>query len=65
MEPSIITPDISSRNMDYEPTGISYFSIKNSKWIPDDVDKPNDNGWLEFEMECIKSVPYDLILSAA
>ena len=64
-EPSIIYPDISSRNIDYEPTGISYFSIKESSWVPDDEDKPNDCGWLEFKMECIKSVPYDLILSTS
>ena len=64
-EPSIIYPDISSRNIDYEPTGISYFSIKESSWVPNDEDRPNDSGWLEFKMECIKSVPYDLILSTS
>lgn len=53
-EPSIIYPDISSRNIDYEPTGISYFSIMNSSYV---------DGWLEFKMACIKSCSYDLILS--
>lgn len=62
-DPESITPAISSRNIDYVPTSISYFLIKNKEWVPDDEEKPNGSGWLEYRMECIKSCSYDLILS--
>ena len=51
-----IKPIISSRNLDYEPTGISYFSV---------ADPIQDGDWIEYDLECIKSVPYDEILSTA
>lgn len=52
----LIYPTIESRNSDYEPTGISYFKTESINNVDD---------WLEFKMLCIKSCPYDLILSVA
>lgn len=56
--PNLIIPSIQSRNMDYEPTGTNYFRITSSFYDA-------ENQWLEYDMTCIKSCPYEMILSSS
>lgn len=53
-----ITPSIQSRDMDYNPTGTNYFRITKSFYDA-------ENKWLEYDMTCIKSCPYEMILSSS
>lgn len=56
--PNSIIPSIQSRNMNYEPTGTNYFNITKSFY-------DDENQWLEYDMTCIKSCPYEMILSSS
>ena len=56
--PNLIHPSIQGRNSDYLPTGGEYFSIIESKY-------DEEEHWLEYDMECIKSCPYEMILSSS
>lgn len=55
--PAFVNPSVQSRNMDYEPTGVQYFTVTESK--------ATDGYWLEYDMTCIKSCPYEMILSTS
>lgn len=52
-----VVPSIQSRDMDYNPTGIPYFRVMHEDSITDN--------WLEYNLTCIKSCPYDMILSTS
>lgn len=54
--PDIIRPTIESRNMNYEPTGDSYFRVESTAI---------EDNWIEFRMLCTKSRSYDSILSVS
>ena len=56
--PNLIHPSIQGRDRDYLPTGGEYFSIIKSKY-------DEEEHWLEYNMECIKSCPYEMILSSS
>lgn len=51
-----ITPTIQSRDNEHNPTGINYFTFKSNGF--------KDN-WLEYTATCVKSCPYDKILSSS
>ena len=53
--PNFFTPSIQSRR-DYDPTGTNYFRITNSFY-------DEEENWIEYDMTCIKSCPYEMILS--
>ena len=55
---NVVTPSIQSRNSDHSPTGTNYFSTTSSSY-------DTENHWLEYHMTCIKSCPYDMILSSS
>lgn len=55
---SVITPFIQGRNSDYLPEGDMYFTTLSSTY-------DSTNNWLEYEMECIKSCAYEMILSTS
>lgn len=55
--PVFVNPSIQSRNMDYEPTGVQYFTVVDRK--------ATEDNWLEYDMTCIKSCPYEMILSTS
>lgn len=57
-DPSLIKPSVQGRDIDYLPTGGEYFSIIESKY-------DEEEHWLEYDMECIKSCPYEMILSSS
>ena len=54
----LVIPSIQSRNMDYKPTGTHYFETTKSFY-------DEENKWLEYDMTCIKSCPYEMILSSS
>ena len=63
--PSFIKPSIQSRNLDYQPTGTNYFTITSSTSYDDTESVKTGDKWLEYKMTCIKSCPYDMILSTS
>jgi len=56
--PSLITPYIQGRDGDYMPEGDKYFETTNSFY-------DRANKWLEYDMTCIKSCAYAMILSTS
>lgn len=56
--PDLVIPSIQSRNIDYKPTGTHYFNTTKSFY-------DEENKWLEYDMTCIKSCPYEMILSSS
>lgn len=63
--PSLITPSIQSRNSNYAPTGTYYFNIQKSSVVNDYDSSGINHPWLEYRMVCIKSCPYEMILSSS
>ena len=57
VNPAFIKPSVQSRNSEYEPTGTNYFTVTSSFAAEDD--------WLEYDMTCIKSCPYEMLLSTS
>ena len=56
--PQLLTPFISSRNIDFEPTYNYYFETNEAFW-------DGTNKWLEYDMTCIKSCSYDMLISTS
>lgn len=54
----LVIPSVQSRNMDYKPTGTHYFETTKSFY-------DEENKWLEYDMTCIKSCSYEMILSSS
>lgn len=57
-KPSMIVPSIRSRNANYQPTGTNYFNIDSSS-------KDTTNHWIIYNLTCIKSCPFDGIISTS
>ena len=56
--PSLITPYIQGRDLNYMPEGDKYFEVTNQFY-------DSANKWLEYDMTCIKSCAYEMILSTS
>jgi hypothetical protein len=56
--PNLINPYVQGRNSNYFPDGPLYFETANSFY-------DSTNKWLEYDVTCIKSCPYDMILSSS
>lgn len=56
--PNLINPYVQGRNSNYFPDGPLYFETTNSFY-------DSTNKWLEYDVTCIKSCPYDMILSSS
>lgn len=56
--PEVIIPFIQGRNEDYLPEGDLYFTTTSAHY-------DYTNRWLEYDMECVKSCSYEMILSTS
>ena len=56
--PNLIKPYVQGRNSNYFPDGPLYFETTNSFY-------DSTNKWLEYDVTCVKSCPYDMILSSS